>query len=86
MMSYSLALKPSLEKDFRSLPKTIILRVVKRIIALQDDPTPPQAIKLTGMETMYRIRVGDYRIIYELDDDTIVVHYVRHRRDAYRQL
>jgi len=61
---------------------------MKRIERLKTDPFPRQAIKLTGTERLYRIRVGDYRIIYEVDTEAkrITIHYIRHRREAYRAL
>lgn len=87
-MSYTLQFKPAVEKDFKSLPKTTILRVFKQILRLQNDPFPPQSNKLSGMTHFYRIRVGDYRIVYDVDEKTeiVVIHYVRHRRDVYRQM
>ena len=87
-MSYNLSFKPALAKDLRSLPKSMIIRIFKRIIDLQADPFPPQSTKLVGMNHSYRVRVGDYRIIYEVDEarNLITVQYVRHRRDAYQNL
>jgi mRNA interferase RelE/StbE len=76
MTSYKVVLKPSVEKDLRSLPKA------------KDEPYPRQSIKLSGAEHLYRLRVGDYRIIYSIaqEEKQIIVHYVRHRRDVYRKL
>jgi mRNA interferase RelE/StbE len=61
---------------------------MKRIEALKDEPFPRQSIKLAGAEQLYRLRIGDYRVIYGVDVEVkqIIVHYVRHRRDAYRPL
>jgi len=86
MASYRLLLKPSVQKDLRSLPKGTIQRLIARIEALAEEPVPRQSVKLTGAEHLYRIRVGDYRIIYGVDHDTqlVTVHYVRHRKEAYR--
>jgi mRNA interferase RelE/StbE len=88
MGSYSIVFKPSVEKDLRSLPKEVVARVLARIENLQSEPLPRQAVKLSGAERLYRIRVGEYRVIYEIDSDAmeIIVHYVRHRREAYRRL
>jgi mRNA interferase RelE/StbE len=88
MASYSVTLKPSVEKDLRALPKLALVRVMQRIGELRDDPVPRQSVKLTGAERLYRIRVGDYRIIYAVEADAhqVVIHYVRHRREAYRDL
>jgi mRNA interferase RelE/StbE len=88
MASYSIIFKPSVEKDLRSLPRPMVARVFERIGALRDDPFPRRSLKLAGAEELYRVRVGDYRVIYAVDKENqqMVVHYVRHRRDAYRQL
>ena len=88
MTAYNVTLKPSVEKDLRGLPSTIRARVLARIAQLHEEPLPRQAIKLAGGEQWYRIRVGDYRIVYGVDRDArqITIHYVRHRRDVYRGL
>ncbi|MFM8552574.1 MAG: type II toxin-antitoxin system RelE family toxin, partial [Nitrospiraceae bacterium] len=88
MASYSLQFKPSVEKDLDALPKPLIARVLSRIEQLHDDPFPHQAAKLQGAERLYRLRVGDYRIVYELDQQAlrIVVHSVRLRSEVYRRL
>jgi mRNA interferase RelE/StbE len=87
-MSCTLQFKVSLEKDLKPLSKTILLRVSKQMIALQKEPLPHQATKLKGMEYLYRIRVGDYRVVYEVEPEAkvVTIHYVRHQRDVYRQL
>lgn len=88
MASYSVRFKPSVEKDFASLPKPFVSRVHERIQQLVDDPFPHQTVKLHGTERTYRLRVGDYRIVYEVDTDAslITIHAVRHRREVYRRL
>src|SRR5262245_50821495 len=88
MAAYNVTLKPSVEKDLRALHPTIRIRVLERIAQLQEEPFPRQAVKLAGGEQWYRIRVGDYRIIYGVNRDVrqVTVHYVRHRRDVYRGL
>jgi mRNA interferase RelE/StbE len=88
MASYSLLLKPSVEKDLRRLPRSTVSRILRRIEALAEEPAPRQSVKLTGAEYLYRVRVGDYRVIYSVDHDakTVTVHYIRHRKDAYRGL
>jgi mRNA interferase RelE/StbE len=64
------------------------VRVFKRIEALKDDPFPRQSIKLGGAQQLYRIRIGHYRVIYGINKNAkeVVIHYVRHRRDAYRRI
>jgi len=65
MDSYSVNFKPSVQKDLRPLPKALVARVMERIEGLKTDPFPRQAIKLSSTERLYRLRVGDYRIVYE---------------------
>jgi mRNA interferase RelE/StbE len=86
MGSYSVRLKPSAEKDLRKLPRDVLQRIFQVLEGLTSDPFPHQASKLTGTDRLYRIRVGDYRIVYEADAAEITVHYIRHRRDVYRQI
>jgi mRNA interferase RelE/StbE len=86
--SYSLAFRPSLEKDLASLPKHVVSRILDRFEKLKNDPFSAKSRKLQGAERLYRLRVGDYRIVYEVDTRVlqITVHYVRHRRDVYHDL
>ena len=88
MDSHSIRLKRSVEKDLRGLPATASSRVLQQIERLGSNPFPHGARKLTSAEHLYRVRVGDYRIIYAVDSpsSSITIHYVRHRRDAYRNL
>jgi len=62
--------------------------VFGHIEALQDEPFPRGVRKLSAADELYRIRVGDHRIVYGVDPDArqVVVYYVRHRRDVYRRL
>ena len=88
MDSYNIIFKPSVQKDLRRLPATLIARVMKRINSLQIDPVPHHARKLSNHDQLYRLRVGDYRIVYEVNAQArqITIHYVRHRRDVYRSV
>jgi mRNA interferase RelE/StbE len=88
MASYSLFLKPSVEKDLGRLPRPLLAKIWRKIESLSYDPLPRQSTKLAGAEHLYRLRVGDYRVIYTIDHRAkhILVHYVRHRRDAYRNI
>ncbi|HET7924431.1 MAG TPA: type II toxin-antitoxin system RelE/ParE family toxin [Rhodanobacteraceae bacterium] len=85
MARYELIYLPSIAKDLRGLPKTDVRRILRRAESLREEPRPPGAIKLMGQER-YRIRQGDYRIIYAVDDDLIIVTVVKvgHRSDVYR--
>ncbi|MEW6529453.1 MAG: type II toxin-antitoxin system RelE/ParE family toxin [Thermodesulfobacteriota bacterium] len=87
MAPYKVLLKPSVEKDLRTLPQQIVARVIRHIEELGETPFPRQSTKLIGAEQLFRIRVGHYRMIYSVDNEKkqVLVHYVRHRREAYRK-
>ena len=84
---YDVFLKPSVEKDLCRLPTLMVQRLLDRIAALSGDPRPRGMVKLTGAERLYRIRLGDYRIVYEIEDEArrLTVYYVRQRSQAYRE-
>ena len=88
MAIYSLRFKPTVEKDLFSIPRAVASRILIRIDQLPTNPFPPHSSKLQGAERLYRLRVGDYCVVYEVDPEshTIVVQYVRHRREVYRSL
>jgi len=88
MGSYKTIFKPSVEKDLQNLPRATVARTMERIEALAANPFPPASVKLSSSERLYRIRVGDYRIVYEVDPkaNVVIVHHVRHRREVYRQI
>jgi mRNA interferase RelE/StbE len=83
---YALLIKRSAERDLRRLPRALFERVNERILSLRDDPRPHGVRKLVGALEGWRIRVGDYRILYQIDDDaqTVTIVRVKHRREAYR--
>jgi mRNA interferase RelE/StbE len=86
MGSFNVRFKPSVQKDLRNLPKGIVSRVMLRIESLTENPFPPGFAKLASSEKMYRVRIGAYRVVYEVDTSAgiVTVHYVRHRREVYR--
>jgi len=88
MASFKVELKPAARKDFRKIPPKTLSRILETIEDLEQDPFPNQAIKLANSDRLYRLRVGDYRIIYEVETEisAVTVHYVRHRREVYRSL
>ncbi len=88
MASYSIRFRPSVEKDVRRIATSDLRRIFEQIEALSADPFPRGVAKLAGAEGLYRVRAGNYRIIYEVDQPShqIVIQYIRHRRDAYRRL
>lgn len=75
-MAHSIEFRVSARKQLADLPKELFARVLKAIGALADDPRPAGCRKLKGWDA-YRIRVGDYRIVYEIHDDVLVVLIVR---------
>jgi mRNA interferase RelE/StbE len=83
--SYSVLIKRSAAKELERLPDKIRRQVVSRIAALAVQPRPTGCEKLTG-EDLYRIRQGDYRIVYSIADAELIVHVIRiaNRRDVYR--
>ena len=83
-MSYQIILKPSAEKEMNRLPNAIYGRVDERILSLRENPRPRGIKKLSGREE-YRVRVGDYRILFTIDDvrQVVFVSAVRHRREVY---
>lgn len=86
MARYSIELKRSALKEIEAVPqKTIRQRIISRIRALATEPRPPGCEKLTG-QNRYRVRQGSYRIIYEIDDDVLIVIVVKigKRADVYR--
>jgi mRNA interferase RelE/StbE len=86
--SYKLLIKRSAAKELAAIPgKKERQRLVHRIQALADDPRPPGAERLSGTRDKYRVRQGDYRILYEIEDEILVVEIVKigHRKDVYRK-
>ena len=86
MASYRIEWKRSAAKELQSLPASMIARVVEAVTSLADNPFPHGVTKLVGSEQTYRIRVGDYRIVYSVYQAALIVEVVRvaHRRDVYR--
>ncbi len=64
MASYRIEWKQSAEKELRQLSKDILARVLQAVAALTDNPTPPGSRKLSGAEKLYRVRVGEYRVVW----------------------
>jgi mRNA interferase RelE/StbE len=83
---YRLVFKPSAERAFLALSKDVQKRLDKRLLSLQDDPRQPGVKALAGEPGVFRLRVGDYRILYEIHDDVLLVLVVKigHRREVYR--
>jgi len=82
---YKVIVVKSAIKELSKLPSKESLRLSEKINELKDDPRPPGCIKLTGRKDKYRIRVGNYRVLYTVEDTILVVHVikVRNRKDIY---
>jgi mRNA interferase RelE/StbE len=85
-MAYTVSITASAAKDIRALAADVKRRVGRTIDALADNPRPHGVEKLSGEENIYRIRVGDYRILYLIADRQLIILVirVRHRREVYR--
>jgi mRNA interferase RelE/StbE len=83
---YEVYLERAAERDLRRLPADVFRRIIPRLQALGENPRPTGCRKISGSESDWRLRVGDYRTVYEIDDEarTVRVFRVRHRREAYR--
>jgi mRNA interferase RelE/StbE len=84
-MTYTVILTPAAQRDVRKLDSEIQRRIIRKLSELAENPRMPGTLKLQG-EDLYRARVGDYRILYAIDDDTVIVTVVRvrDRKDVYR--
>jgi mRNA interferase RelE/StbE len=82
---YSLEIKQSAQKELDSLDDAVFARVDRKILALADNPRPARCKKLKGYKDLWRIRVGEMRVVYVIDDSAKLVSVVRvaHRREVY---
>ncbi len=85
MAVYSIYFKSSVRKDLDSIPRNDLQRIMERIAGLAENPRPAGCEKLSGQEK-YRLRQGNFRIIYSIQDNQLTVWVVKigHRREAYR--
>jgi len=83
---YKIKFKNSVEKDIRKIPKKYISQIVKKIKLLSSNPYGKGVTKLVGTEHTFRMKAGNYRIIYQINEDEkqIIVYCIRHRKDAYK--
>ena len=86
MGEYVVTFARSARRELEGFPRSVVTRVVTRIESLGISPRPAGYRKLQGTGALYRIRIGDYRVVYSVDDEKRVVDVVavRHRSDAYR--
>jgi mRNA interferase RelE/StbE len=87
-VAYRVELRPAALRDLKSLPREVLGRVSAKIDSLPGNPRPPGVEKLSGSEDSYRVRVGDYRILYRILDEVLLVLVVaiRHRKEACRRV
>jgi mRNA interferase RelE/StbE len=87
-MAYTVRLESRAEEELRVLPQSVLKRIDAKLRSLADNPRPRGVVKLSGLKGEgWRVRVGDYRILYRIRDDirVIEVYRIKHRREAYRK-
>jgi mRNA interferase RelE/StbE len=86
-LKYTVLLTSTASRQLEVLPEQVRRRVDRMINSLEEDPRPPQIGKLMGTKDEWRIRVGDYRILLEIDDrnETVVIFRILHRKEAYKK-
>jgi mRNA interferase RelE/StbE len=87
-LSYQIEVKRSAAKSLKKIPKADRVRIVEKIDSFTENLPNPETTKIEGNNPFHRVRVGDYRIVYEIQDDVLVVLIVKigHRKDIYRNL
>jgi mRNA interferase RelE/StbE len=87
-LSYRIEIKNSAAKSLKKIPKADRIRIIEKIDSFADILTNPETTKLKGNNPFHRVRVGDYRIVYEIQEDILVILVVKigHRKDIYRNL
>ena len=85
MDRYSLEIKQSAQKELDALDDSVFRRIDRKILALADNPRPPGCKKLRGYKDQWRVRVGDWRVVYLIDDEAklVTITRVAHRREVY---
>jgi mRNA interferase RelE/StbE len=85
MAGFEILFKESVYKELKSIPKTDLKKILSKIESLANDPRPTGSQKLSGLE-LYRVRQGQYRIVYSIQDNELLIHIVKvgHRKDVYR--
>jgi mRNA interferase RelE/StbE len=88
MSLYKIEWRRSAKKELKKLDKQIIPKILQAVENLADNPYPSNCKKLIGSDSIYRIRVGDYRIIYNVESSLVIVEVIKvgHRREIYRKL
>ncbi len=85
-MRYTVEFKPSAARELAKLPRPVQVKIAHKVDALSEEPYPVGVEKLKGEEAFFRLRVGDYRVIYSVEKGLLVILVVRigHRREVYR--
>lgn len=85
-MTYTIITPKAVQKQLDALPDDVCDRVVAKIQQLAENPRPDGVVKLKGFDNEYRVRISDYRIRYEIDDEELVILLLqcKHRKDAYK--
>jgi mRNA interferase RelE/StbE len=86
MADYSISFARSARKELERFPGALADRILTKIETLAKNPRPAGVIKLQGQTNLWRMRVGDYRVVYSIEDDAVKIEIliIRHRRDVYR--
>jgi mRNA interferase RelE/StbE len=87
-MKYTIKFRPAVEKNLRTLPQKDLIRIKRKIDALAENLPDRSITKMKGNNNFHKVRVGDYRILYQIYDDTLVILVVKigHRKDIYKHL
>ena len=87
MGDYSIQVKPSARKEMEALPDHVLARVLERVESLRHTPRPAGCKKLKGYKDSWRIRIGDWRVVYIIDDNAKLISVTRiaHRREVYER-
>lgn len=86
-MTYTIITPKAVQKQLDALPDDVYDRIAEKIEQLAEDPRPDGAVKMKGSDNEYRIRIGDYRVRYEIDDKELIILLLqcKHRKDVYRK-
>lgn len=86
MAKYKLSISSSAEKKLKKIPKKDLVKVIEKIQSLSINPLPEGCRKLSGEENVYRVRQGNYRIIYEIENKKLIILVLKigHRKDVYK--
>jgi len=87
-LSYRIEIKRSAAKALKEIPKANRKRIVEKIDSLAESPPNPDTTKMKGNNPFHKVRIGDYRIVYEIQEDVLVILVIKigHRKDIYRNL